>query len=119
VRDVAFLDFLKKRNSIKKGPREDLPPEVMRVVKILRSVIDPETNLNIVDEGLLYGITIEERKVQVFLLLARSTPECHFCRMLAINVQRKILKEIVNLLKREGFNKVEVYNELGLLLERG
>ena len=101
----------------KEGPREDLPPEVMRVVEVLRSVIDPETELNIVDEGLLYGLTVEESRVQVFLLLARSTPECHFCQSIAVNVQRRILRDIVEVLRKEGFKRVEAYNEIGLLLE--
>ncbi|AEH24661.1 hypothetical protein PYCH_09760 [Pyrococcus yayanosii CH1] len=39
--------------------------------------------------------------------------------MLAINVQRRILRDIVAVLKDEGFNRVRIYNELGLLLEEG
>jgi len=106
-----------QKRAPKKGPREDLPPEVRSVVAALRGVKDPETGLNIVDEGLLYGLTVEEEKVQVFLLMARSTPECHACQMLAINVQRRILGDIVDTLRKEGFKRIEAYNELGLLLE--
>ncbi len=106
-----------KKRTPKKGPREDLPPEVKQVVNVLRSVIDPETELNIVDEGLLYGLTVEEELVQVFLLMARSTPECHFCQSIAVNVQRRILKDIIEALRKEGFKRIEVYNEIGLLLE--
>ncbi|WP_297501950.1 iron-sulfur cluster assembly protein [Thermococcus sp.] len=115
---MGLLEIFKKRPR-KAGPREDLPEEVKRVVEVLRGVIDPETELDIVDEGLVYGVTVEGKKVDVFLLLARSTPECHFCQVLAINVQRKILDEVVRLLKSEGFNSVNVYNELGLLLAEG
>ncbi|WP_297468795.1 iron-sulfur cluster assembly protein [Thermococcus sp.] len=116
---MGLLDFLKPRTQPKRGPREDLPEEVKRVVKVLENVEDPETGLNIVEEGLLYGLTIENERVEVFLLMARSTPECHFCQMLAINVQRKILEDIVKILRAEGFNSVKVYNELGLLLAEG
>ncbi|WP_297509789.1 iron-sulfur cluster assembly protein [Thermococcus sp.] len=115
---MGLLGIFKKRPQ-KTGPREDLPPEVKRVVEVLRGVIDPETGLDIVDEGLVYGVTVEGKKVDVFLLLARSTPECHFCQVLAINVQRKILDNVVRSLKAEGFNSVKVYNELGLLLAEG
>ncbi len=101
----------------KKGPREDLPPEVMAVVERLKSVIDPETGLDIVDEGLVYGLTVEGKLVQVFLLLARSTPECHFCQTIAVNVQRRILRDAVNVLREQGFERIELYNEIGLLLE--
>ena len=106
-----------KRKAPKRGPREGLPHEVKRVVEVLRSVIDPETELNIVDEGLLYGLTVEGKKVRVFLLMARSTPECHFCRSIAVNVQRRILRDIIETLRKEGFMRIEVYNEIGLLLE--
>lgn len=101
----------------KKGPREDLPAEVRTVVEGLKSVIDPETGLDIVDEGLVYGLTVEKKLVQVFLLLARSTPECHFCQTIAVNVQRRILKDTINVLREQGFEKIELYNEIGLLLE--
>ena len=110
-------NFKRPAKKPKKGPREDLPPEVRRVVEVLRSVKDPETGLDIVDEGLLYGLTVEGSRVQVFLLLARSTPECHFCQSIAVNVQRRILRDIVEVLRKEGFNRVEAYNEIGLLLE--
>ncbi|WP_297549166.1 iron-sulfur cluster assembly protein [Thermococcus sp.] len=116
---MGLLDFLKPRTQPKRGPREDLPEEVKRVVKVLENVEDPETGLNIVEEGLLYGLTVENERVEVFLLMARSTPECHACQMLAINVQRKILEDIVKILRTEGFNSVKVYNELGLLLAEG
>ena len=105
------------RKAPKRGPREDLPNEVKRVVEVLRSVMDPETELNIVDEGLLYGLTVEGKRVQVFLLMARSTPECHFCQSIAVNVQRRVLRDIVETLRKEGFKRIEVYNEIGLLLE--
>ncbi|WP_457741308.1 iron-sulfur cluster assembly protein [Thermococcus sp.] len=116
---MGFLNFLKPKNKPKKGPREDLPEEVKRVVDILTQVKDPETGLDIVEEGLLYGLTVEGKSVDVFLLMARSTPECHACQMLALTVQRKILSEIVSVLKSDGFERVRVYNELGLLLAEG
>ena len=116
---MGLLGFLKPKTQPRKGPRKDLPEEVKRVVKLLERVKDPETGLNIVEEGLVYGLTVEGERVEVFLLMARSTPECHACQMLAITVQRKILDEIVSILKTEGFNTVKVYNELGLLLAEG
>jgi len=115
---MGIFDFLKQGES-KDVKRKELPEEVKRVVKILKKVKDPETELSIVDEGLVYGLTVKGENVDVFLFMARSTPECRFCQMLAINVQRKILRDIVTVLKEEGFNKIRVYNELGLLLMEG
>ncbi|ASJ11137.1 hypothetical protein A3L12_07405 [Thermococcus sp. P6] len=114
---MGLFEILKRKP--KKGPKKDLPLEVSAVVQLLRNVKDPETELDIVDEGLLYGLTVEGKNVDVFLLLARSTPECHFCQVMAINVQKKIVKDTIQILKEKGFNKVRVYNELGLLLEEG
>lgn len=116
---MGLLGFLRPKHSPQKGPRRDLPPDVERVVEILGGILDPETGLDVVSEGLLYGLTVREDGVDVFLLMARSTPECHFCQMLAINVQRKILDEIISSLKQNGFKRVKVYNELGLLLAEG
>ncbi|NJE41917.1 iron-sulfur cluster assembly protein [Thermococcus sp. GR6] len=116
---MGLFNLLRSGKKPKSGPRKDLPPEVQRVVKILKKVQDPETGVNIVDEGLVYGLTVEGDRIDVFLLMARSTPECHACQMLAINVQNRILRDIVTVLKEEGFNKIRVYNELGLLLAEG
>ena len=116
---MGLLGLFRTKKKPEKGPKRNLPAEVSRVVRILRNVHDPETGLNIVDEGLLYGLTVEGENVDVFLFMARSTPECHFCQMLAINVQKRILDDIIQILKKEGFNKIRVYNELGLLLAEG
>jgi metal-sulfur cluster biosynthetic enzyme len=111
---MGFLDFLKEKP---RGTLKELPPEVKDVVEELRKVRDPETELNIVDEGLVYGLTVENEKVMVWLLLARTTPECHFCQAIAMNVQRKIVGDIIEVLREKGFRSVKVYNEIGLLLE--
>jgi nucleoside diphosphate kinase len=34
-----------------------------------------------------------------------------------MNVQRKIVGDIIEVLKKKGFRSIEVYNEIGLLLE--
>ncbi|HHI00822.1 MAG TPA: DUF59 domain-containing protein [Thermococcus litoralis] len=96
---------------------KELPPAVKEVVEELRKVIDPETGLNIVDEGLVYGLTVENKKAMVWLLLVRTTPECHFCQAIAMNVQRRIIKDIIKVLREKRFKNVRVYNEIGLLLE--
>lgn len=36
------------------------PPNVADIEEALRDVIDPELGINVVDLGLLYGITLEE-----------------------------------------------------------
>lgn len=117
---MGLFDLFKPRKAgNERVAVKGLPPEVQNVVEILRGVKDPETGLDIVDEGLLYGLTVKGKDVDVFLLMARSTPECHFCQMLAINVQNRILKDVISALKKEGFERIRAYNELGLLLAEG
>ncbi|MDV3103907.1 iron-sulfur cluster assembly protein [Thermococcus waiotapuensis] len=116
---MGLFGLFKSRGSRNEATGKRLPPEVQSVVEVLRSVKDPETGLNIVDEGLLYGLTVEGKNVDVFFLMARSTPECHFCQMLAINVQNRILRDVISALKSAGFEKIRAYNELGLLLAEG
>ncbi|MDA8204744.1 MAG: metal-sulfur cluster assembly factor [Thermaerobacter sp.] len=44
------------------------------VKEALRDVIDPELGYNIVDLGLVYGITIDEAKIDVVMTM--TTPGC-------------------------------------------
>ena len=83
MKEMGFLDFIREKP---KGRIKELSPEVREVVEELKKVKDPETELNIVDEGLVYGITVEGKNVMAWLFLARSTPECHFCQAIAMNV---------------------------------
>ena len=114
MKKMKFLNFLKEKPPV--GTKEFLP-EVKRVVEELKKVKDPETELNIVEEGLVYGVTVEGKKAMVWLLLVKSTPDCHFCQALAMNVQKRIVRDIINVLRESGFGVVQVYNEMGLLLE--
>lgn len=42
------------------------------VMKILRSVLDPEIGINIVDLGLVYGVWVEEDRVHVKMTMSAS-----------------------------------------------
>lgn len=50
----------------------DLSEEKIR--QSLRGVIDPEVNLNIVDMGLVYGVTVDGSRISVEMTL--TTPGC-------------------------------------------
>ena len=45
-----------------------------RVLEALQEVIDPELGVNVVDLGLVYGVTIDGRRVEVTMTL--TTPGC-------------------------------------------
>ena len=45
---------------------QDMPattPEVDDLLEALRDVVDPELGINVVDLGLVYGVTIDDKKV--------------------------------------------------------
>jgi metal-sulfur cluster biosynthetic enzyme len=59
------------------------------VIESLRQVVDPELDCNIVDLGLVYGITIEGTKVIVTMTL--TTPGCSMHETIAWGVQSALL----------------------------
>lgn len=59
------------------------------VLDTLRQVIDPEIGCNIVDLGLIYGVTIEGEKVTVQMTL--TTPGCPMQESIAWGVKMALL----------------------------
>ena len=54
----------------------------------LRSVIDPEVGLNIVDLGLVYGVEISDNKLHVDLTM--TTPACPMGEMILDNARQAL-----------------------------
>ena len=69
------------------------------VLNVLRQVIDPELDCNIVDLGLIYGIQIEGAKIRVSMTL--TTPGCPMHESIRWGVQN-------TLLNLEGIDEAEV-----------
>ena len=46
------------------------------IVETLRLVIDPELHINIIDLGLVYGVTVEEPAKQICITMTLSSPYC-------------------------------------------
>lgn len=63
-------------------------PVVDEVVRALRTVLDPEIGINVVDLGLVYGLAIHDRDVEVHL--AVTTPTCPLSEYLADTATRAI-----------------------------
>lgn len=59
-----------------------------RVRSCLRSVIDPELGINIVDLGLVYGIHAGENRIEVDMTLAN--PGCPMVGMIAAAVEQAV-----------------------------
>ena len=67
-------------------------PTEEEVRAALRSVIDPEVGLNIVDLGLVYGVEISDGKVHVDMTM--TTPACPMSEMIFDNA-RQVLTPLV------------------------
>jgi metal-sulfur cluster biosynthetic enzyme len=65
------------------------PVTELTVLETLRQVMDPEIGCNIVDLGLVYGVTIEGGKVTVQMTL--TTPGCPMHESIAWGVKMALL----------------------------
>jgi len=83
-----------------------------KVVEKLREVKDPENGLDIIEEGLVYGFTIKENSIKVFIGIESATPTCNFCKAISWLTIDKISKEIGEKLKELGFEEIQVVEEL-------
>ncbi|MCD6414552.1 MAG: DUF59 domain-containing protein [Candidatus Diapherotrites archaeon] len=54
------------------------------IINALENVMDPEIGLNVVDMGLIYGVSIDGNKVEVKMTL--TTPGCPLAAMLVDKV---------------------------------
>ncbi len=54
------------------------------VMELLKEVIDPEVEINIVDLGLIYDVTIEDKQINITMTL--STPSCPIGDSIVMNV---------------------------------
>lgn len=61
---------------------------VDEVVRALRDVLDPEVGIDVVELGLVYGITIEGAEVRV--RLGMTAPTCPLAEHLAVSAERAI-----------------------------
>ncbi len=58
------------------------------ILELLKSVMDPEIELNIVDLGLIYNLEIEDKKINIDMTL--STPACPLGDAIVINVKETL-----------------------------
>ncbi len=66
-------------------------PGEEEVRTVLRSIIDPEVGMNIVDLGLVYGVKILDNKLQVDLTM--TTPACPMGELI-LDDAREILESL-------------------------
>ena len=60
------------------------------VFEALKTVIDPEINLNIVELGLVYGVDLENEGKKVTVEMTLTSPMCPYGPMIIQNVNNSI-----------------------------
>lgn len=60
------------------------------IIKKLKTVLDPELGINIVDLGLIYDVKINKNKVRIKLTL--TTPGCPLSPYFARSIEEAVLK---------------------------
>jgi metal-sulfur cluster biosynthetic enzyme len=71
---------------------ENVDAETLRAA--LRDVIDPEVGINIVDLGLVYGVSVEAERVQVDMTM--TSPACPMGDMLLEEVEAALKRVLPN-----------------------
>lgn len=65
-----------------------------RILDVLSCVVDPDVHANIVDLGLIYGITVEENKIVVDMTLTSPTcPMADFLQDSAKNAVQSLYRD--------------------------
>ena len=64
-------------------------PTEADVYEVLRECYDPEIPVNLVDLGLIYGVQVENRVVNVTMTL--TAPGCQMGMMITQDIQEKLL----------------------------
>lgn len=74
------------------APKQLPIPGKETILALLRTVMDPEAGMNIVDLGLLYDLTIEDDTVRVALTM--TSPACPMGDMILDDVDAKLRRAI-------------------------
>lgn len=65
-----------------------------RILDVLSCVVDPDVHVNIVDLGLIYGITVEDNKIVVDMTLTSPTcPMADFLQDSAKNAVQSLYRD--------------------------
>jgi metal-sulfur cluster biosynthetic enzyme len=105
---LKLKKFLSKQN-FWKGVKMD---DKEKIIEILKRVKDPETGVDIVTLGLIYGFTIDENITEIWVDFQGNTPDCNFCKTIAWSIIEKISNDIMEEFKKEGYKNIKVVEAL-------
>ncbi len=65
-------------------------PSTLQVENALRTVVDPEISINLMDLGVIYGIHIEEHSVQIVMTF--TNPHCPMHEILVAGAKSAVMR---------------------------
>ena len=65
----------------------------LQLTNALYDVLDPETGLNLVDLGLIYGVSFSAESGKALVTMTFTTPACPAGDVMMEGVQRRLLQE--------------------------
>lgn len=79
-----------------------------KVINLFKKVKDPETDSSVYDLNLIYGYTLNDDSIDIFVNFQINTPSCFFCKSIAWNIIEKISNDLVKTFKETGFKKIRI-----------
>ncbi|WGH25126.1 MAG: metal-sulfur cluster assembly factor [Candidatus Shikimatogenerans bostrichidophilus] len=94
-----------------------------KIISILKTIYDPEININIVDLGLIYNINYNKKDKEINILMTFTSPTCPLIDDIFLNIKKKIKKKIkkikkinINITFNPPWNKKMISDEAKLEL---
>jgi len=79
-----------------------------KIIDLFKKVIDPETSKSIYDLNLVYGYTLDDDSIDIYMNFQNSTPSCFYCKIIAWNIIEKISNDLIETFKNSGFMKIRI-----------
>lgn len=79
-----------------------------KVIDLFKKVKDPETESSVYDLNLIYGYTLNDDSIDIFVNFQGNTPSCFFCKAIAWNIIEKISNDLIKTFKEAGFKKIRI-----------
>ncbi|SDX09968.1 Metal-sulfur cluster biosynthetic enzyme [Lutibacter oricola] len=73
--------------------KEEITQFELELLELLKNVMDPEIEINIVDLGLIYELNYDEGKGEVDIDLTFSTPSCPLGETIISNIKETIAQK--------------------------
>lgn len=85
---VNIFKMINHQTQVEEAPKSNLEKDIWEV---LREIMDPELNVNIVDMGLIYHLKVNEPEKKVDITMTLSTPNCPVGDTIVMSVMEAVM----------------------------